>query len=182
LVDFLNPFLSKKVQSHKEVVIIVIAQTIFSCIHLQEFTVDDSEFFADFKLFQEYLTISPLRFSWLLSLIDILIDNIESKSEIIRKYCYRGLGKVSYLLSLKDNPKMHEKEVSLEDFGNELLKRSTKIIKIFLRGLDDPSKICIKEAMAGLQRMTDILNCADIAEACSDICHKLRQSFERYFF
>jgi len=53
-VDFLKPFLTKKIQSQKEVVVIVLAQLIFSCLYLEEFVEEEGEFFQDFKQFEEY--------------------------------------------------------------------------------------------------------------------------------
>jgi len=52
LVDFLQPFLAKKVESQRSIVIIAISQIIYSSMFLKDFTDEETDFFEDFNLFE----------------------------------------------------------------------------------------------------------------------------------
>jgi len=65
---------------------------------LAELTDDYAEFFPDFEAFQD----------WIIKIANAMIELVENKSEIVRKYCYRGLGNITFLHNLKTNPKIVE--------------------------------------------------------------------------
>lgn len=109
------------------------------------------------------------------------MNNIETKTEIVRKYCYRGVGTISYLSSLKDNQKVVDNNISAS--GQNLFalndRYSAAIIKLILRGMDDSSQQCVKETLASFQKIVDSLNPDLLLENLSDFLNKLRNSFER---
>jgi len=110
--------------------------------------------------------------------LNILLNSIETKAEVIRKYCYRGVGNVSYLSSLKDNQKVINYNLSNDNLFTFNEQYSTAIIKLILRGLDDSSIQCIKEALASFQRVIEALNPDFLLEYLGELLHKLRNSFE----
>lgn len=169
LVDFLLPFLAKQIDSQRSIVIIVISQTVYSSMFLKEFMEDEAETFDDIRQFE----------SWIYQLIRILTENAESKNETIRKYCYRGIGNLSYLTNLKNNPKLIDLNLAHDDLFVLTNDQASAVFKILLRGMEDFSPICVKEALSSFQRIVEGLNPIELADSLSEICGELRVSFER---
>ena len=120
-------------------------------------------------------------YRWIFQLLNLLIQNVESKNDIVRKYCYRGVGNISYLSSLRSNSKVMENNMAREDLFTINDSTSSLIIKMILRGVEDSSSRCIQESLDSFQRIVESLNETQLYSNLGEISHKLRICFERYF-
>ncbi len=132
-------------------------------------------------------------FEWINSLIDILLDNIGEKNDLIRKHCFKGIGNISLLLKYeqKEDSTSNEKEDEHIDLMNLeiqpdsqfkfklVAKRTQAVLNCLFAGMEDHSAICAREALFSLQKIIDLLEPSIVKPNILNLLLRLPESFER---